>query len=312
MRRRILLILFLCFFSLELNAQFREAGGAIVGGPPGTGKQGSSVNPESDVQADSVSSGFSFKTLYRGLTHKEPLKPGYRLMSSALLPGSIQIYNKDYWKLPIVYGGIGAGIYQGITFNKKYHDTGDAKYAQYRNYCYIGAAAIYWASMLDGVASGDSERRPDPDKSTLYSALLPGLGQAYNGDWWHIPIWYSGFAVCAYTYHINDIQYKRFKAIYKQAVDPTSGYIGNISSETALWLRDLYRRYRDYSIVATIEVYALNIIDANIFAYMSDFNVSDDLSLNVQPTIIEPLTTHHNYASSVQPSAFGLQMSLKF
>ncbi|MCF0172798.1 MAG: hypothetical protein HUJ91_03590, partial [Bacteroidales bacterium] len=138
----------------------------------------------------------------------------------------------------------------------------------------------------------------------------PGLGQAYNGDWWHIPIWYSGFAVCGYTIHLNNIQYQRYKYIYKMATTADSGYIGHITETQAKTYRDLYRRYRDYSYVATILVYAINIIDANVFAYMSDFNVSDDLALKVEPALIDGVD--NIIKGTIPTTSFGLQMSLKF
>ena len=224
------------------------------------------------------------------------------------MPGSMQIYNRDYWKLPIIYGGIGAGIYGGIRMNKLYQETQDPTYRTYSYLSYAGAALTYWASMLDGMVSKEVSFRPHPGKAAVYSALLPGLGQAYNGDWWHIPIWYGGLAVCAYTWHYNDIQYRRFSYNYQMITTPGSGYSGQITADQAKYYRDLYRRYRDYSILATVIVYALNIIDANVFAYMNDFNVSDDLAFRISPAVITSSGPNRIYAGT--PDAFGLKLSL--
>ena len=183
--------------SLTAGAQFKDTGGTIAAGPPGSDTTGLAIK-NSDVAADSIG-GFSIRRMFRGLAHKDTLTPTYLIISSAIMPGSAQIYNKDYWKLPIVYGGIGGGIFLGIQSNKKYKDTGEKKYATYRNLAYAAAGSIYWGSMLDGVINFKSSRTPDPGKAALYSALLPGLGQAYNGDWWHIPIYYGGLLVCGYT-----------------------------------------------------------------------------------------------------------------
>lgn len=264
---------------------------------------------ENENEADTLQ-GFSFKHLTRGLHHKEPLKPGYALLGSVIMPGRIQIYNKDYWKVPLVFAGIGGGIGGGLYFNEKYHQTGDKKFATYRTLCYAGAALTFWGQMLDGVACLPDSRTPDPGKAAVFSALLPGLGQAYVGDWWHIPIWYGGLGVCAYTLHLNQMQYNRYKYIYMLASDTDSGYSGHINVTQATTYKDLYHRYRDYSVVATILVYALNIIDANVFAYMKDFNVSDDLSLNVEPALIENLDNY--YLPSPSVPSFGINMSLKF
>ena len=264
---------------------------------------------ENENEADTLQ-GFSFKHLTRGLHHKEPLKPGYALLGSVIMPGRIQIYNKDYWKVPLVFAGIGGGIGGGLYFNEKYHQTGDKKFATYRTLCYAGAALTFWGQMLDGVACLPDSRTPDPGKAAVFSALLPGLGQAYVGDWWHIPIWYGGLGVCAYTLHLNQMQYNRYKYIYMLASDKDSGYSGHINVTQATTYKDLYHRDRDYSVVATILVYALNIIDANVFAYMKDFNVSDDLSLNVEPALIENLDNY--YLPSPSAPSFGINMSLKF
>ena len=306
MRKFISSIILACAVCFSACAQFTQNNS--FGGPPGQNVQ-SGVNPESDVAADTTS-GFSFKSMVRGLLRKEPLKTGYALASNAILPGVMQVYNKDYWKLPIIYGGIGTGIYFGVQNNKQYAATGEKKYATASALCFAGAATVYWGTLLDGVVSLPTHEKPDPAKAAIYSALLPGLGQAYNGDWWHIPIWYGGLMVCAYTYHFNDMQYKRFRYIYNMANDSDSGYTGHISASQAKVYRDLYRRYRDYSIVASVVVYALNIIDANVFAHMSDFNVNDDLSFNVKPAIIEPVDSRF-YASNSHYS-YGFQMNLTF
>ena len=168
---------------------------------------------------------------------------------------------------------------------------------------------MYWGSMIDGVASKTVNKDPDPGKAAVLSALLPGLGQAYNGDWWHIPIWYGGLAVCGYMWHYNDIQYKRFSNVYQTIVNG-EGYKGQISLDQAQYYKDLHRRYRDYSVIATVLVYALNIIDANVFASMSDFNVSDDLALNINPTLISPLSPSQSFISA--PNACGLNLSFTF
>lgn len=303
----IIVLMLLTLGAAHAQGVFRQ--NQTMTGVPGENASSSEYKEdENEVEGDTLQ-GFSFKHLTRGLHHKEPLKPGYATLGAAIMPGRIQIYNKDYWKLPVLYAGIGAGIYGGLAFNEKYHATGDSKYATYRTLCYAGAALMYWGQILDGVANLPDARHPDPGKAAVFSALLPGLGQAYVGDWWHIPIWYAGLGICAYTWHNNQIQFNRYKYIYKLASDKESGYIGHISETQATTYKDLYHRYRDYSVVATILVYALNIIDANVFAYMKDFNVSDDLSFNMEPALIENLD--YGISPSTMPS-FGVNMTFNF
>ena len=92
------------------------------------------------------------------------------------------------------------------------------------------------------------------------------------------------------------------------------GYTGPITASTALWYRDVYRRYRDYSILATALFYLLQIIDANVFAYMHDFEVTDDISMNIEPAVIAP---DNAYAMRMTPTigmenAFGIRFGVRF
>lgn len=310
MRKVILIAVLMLLAAFPSRGQGIFKQNSSMTGVPGENVTTSDYKEDENENAADTLQGFSFKHLTRGLHHKEPLKPGYALLGSVIMPGRIQIYNKDYWKVPLVFAGIGGGIGGGLYFNEKYHQTGDKKFATYRTLCYAGAALTFWGQMLDGVACLPDSRTPDPGKAAVFSALLPGLGQAYVGDWWHIPIWYGGLGVCAYTLHLNQMQYNRYKYIYMLASDKDSGYSGHINVTQATTYKDLYHRYRDYSVVATILVYALNIIDANVFAYMKDFNVSDDLSLNVEPALIENLDNY--YLPSPSAPSFGINMSLKF
>ncbi|MBO4557736.1 MAG: hypothetical protein J5693_03910 [Bacteroidales bacterium] len=310
MRRKIVIVLLLLTAFVKAQGQGVFKQNNTMTGVPGQNVSSSEYKEDENETAADTLQGFSFKHLTRGLHHKEPLRPGYATLGAALMPGRIQIYNKDYWKLPVVYAGIGAGIYGGITFNKKYHETRESKYATYRTLCYAGAALMYWGQILDGVACLPDARDPDPGKAAVFSALLPGLGQAYIGDWWHIPIWYGGLGICAYTLHLNQMQYKRYRYIYMLASDSSSGYAGRINMTQATTYKDLYHRYRDYSVVATVLVYALNIIDANVFAYMKDFNVSDDLSFNVEPALIDNIDSQ--YLPNPSMPSFGVNMTFNF
>jgi len=168
---------------------------------------------------------------------------------------------------------------------------------------------------MDGVIcyKNTTQMHPHPGKSTLYSILLPGLGQAYNGEFWKIPIYWAGIIGAWHYYDTNNVNYKRFKAIHNEATAENSTYTGPVSAETALYYRNIYRRYRDYSAVALLGFYLLQVIDANVFAYMQDFEVTDDISMKVSPTVIYP---QDNYAMrqnlSSGQSAFGLRVGLTF
>ena len=177
-------------------------------------------------------------------------------------------------------------------------------------YYYAGAAAIYWAALMDGVVNYDKSTYPQPGKATLYSILLPGLGQVYNGELWKIPIYWGGILGSYHYYSVNNKNYRRYKRIYNEATSTSTEYDGPISSETALYYRDVFRRYRDYSIVCIAGFYLLQAIDANVFAYMHDFDVSKDLTLEIEPTVT---TSADSYAfGPLNPGSVGLTIGLRF
>ena len=302
----------------NLSAQFRDTNTASLYGqnlnaPPGA-ENNKAAADTTTVVTDTLQ-GFSLKHMVRGYFRKDTLRPGYLVLGSAIIPGASQAYNRQYWKIPLTYAGIGAGVTCGILANSRYQQTGEAKYKTIRTASYIGAGLVYWGQMLDGVVNFKTDLQPPvPAKSTIYSALLPGLGQACNGDWCKIPIWYGGFVACGYFYHTNDMEYKRFRYIYNMdSNSKETGYRGGITATQAEWYRDTYRRYRDYSLIAFILVYALNIIDANVFAHMADFDVSDNIAaLEVAPTVITPIMPELQRQYPTQVSAVGLNMKLKF
>lgn len=238
--------------------------------------------------AADTSSIFNFKEFFGGLAHKNNASLKTMGIGSAVLVGSGQIYHKQYWKLPIIYGGIGAGIYGGVHFGNLYKTSNDPQYKTYSTLCYVGAGLVYWGSLLDlAICYDGGHKWPDPAKSTFYSLLLPGLGQIYNGEAWKVPIYWGLIAGSVHFYLDNNTQYIRWKRIHNEATSteetPTRP---PWSGETAKYYRDVYRRYRDYSILAIAVAYLLQVIDANVFAYMQDFEVNDDLSMKIEPTIM--------------------------
>lgn len=285
---------------------------------------------DTTARKDSIDKMFSFKEFFRGVSHKQELLPGTLFAGSMLFIGSQQIYHKDYWKLPIIYGGLGATVGLGIHYRRQYNASVSDYEAAYaldpnttltvdehaRNLStamFIGAGAIYWATLMDGVIRYPSGgRHPHPGKATLYSLLLPGLGQAYNGEYWKIPIYWGGLVASVHYYNLNNTNYLRYKRIYNEATDPESTTKPPISADTALYYRDVFRRWRDYSIVAILGVYLLQIIDANVFAYMQDFDVSDDLSMHIAPAVITPETTYAMRHTPFAPTGYGLSVGFRF
>lgn len=260
-----------------------------------------------DKSAADSSQLFSFKEFFGGLAHKRTASLKTLTMGSAVLVGGNQIYNKQYWKLPVIYAGIGTGIYGGIHFNNLYKKTEESRYKTYSTLSYVGAGLFYWGSLMDGAYQYKGLRSPEPAKSTVYSILLPGLGQLYNGEFWKVPIYWGLLAGSIYFAHDNNMQYQRWKWTYDMATstDPDVEKPPQ-SAENAKYYRDTFRRYRDYSVLAIAIAYVLQVVDANVFAYMQDFEVNDDISLNLSPSVI-PLG-EYAYANP----AVGFSIGLKF
>ena len=160
---------------------------------------------------------------------------------------------------------------------------------------------------------------PNPTKATWLALVIPGGGQIYNRKYWKLPISYGGFAGCAYALTWNGKMYKDYSNAYKDAMNGNmqSSSItdllppGYSISETQLKellrkRKDTYRRYRDLSIFAFIGVYLLSVIDAYVDAELSNFDISPDLSMKVEPTVI------NNQMSNSSNRSVGLQCSFRF
>ncbi len=254
------------------------------------------------------------KNFWYGLTGRDSLAISRVWTASLVLPGYSQAYNRDYWKIPVVWGGIGGMIGGAIYNNRQYQHTGAARYKAQRNWFYVGAAAVYWGSLLDGIISYDTHREVVPARAALYSAMLPGMGQIYNGHYWKLPIVYGGLIFTTYLVDFNNTQYSRFRKAYDLLTDGNDETVdefgGRYTEANLKYYRDNYRRSRDYAILFTVLIYALNIIDANVFAHLKDFDVSDNLSLRVSPAIInyDALASRADYSKS----AVGMRLNLTF
>lgn len=121
-----------------------------------------------------------------------------------------------------------------------------------------------------------------PSRAAFYSAILPGLGQAYNKKYWKIPIVYAALGTGIYFYITNNKNYNRYRRAYKSRLAGFNNdeFQGIVTDNNALIdAQEFYQRNRDLSLLLTVVAYVLNIVDANVDAHLLQFNVSDDLSL---------------------------------
>ncbi|MGB0975401.1 MAG: DUF5683 domain-containing protein [Prolixibacteraceae bacterium] len=160
-----------------------------------------------------------------------------------------------------------------------------------------------------------------PKKASILSACVPGLGQIYNHKYWKLPLIYGGFAAMTYGYTWNNNQYKD----YKQGFQILTKDFNSLTAQEQAFLQQLirnpnieledpqqreylmrqlesgmsyYKRNRDLNVVGMAALYILNIIDASIDAHFSTFDISDNLSMDIQP-----------YAN---PDQIGMGVQFKF
>ncbi|WP_104734232.1 DUF5683 domain-containing protein [Hanstruepera ponticola] len=119
-----------------------------------------------------------------------------------------------------------------------------------------------------------------PARAAFYSAVLPGLGQAYNKKYWKIPIVYAGLGIGMYFYLDNDKEYNRYRDAYKRRLAgfEDDEFFGTVTDDGLREAQKTLRRNKEISLLVTIGIYALNIIDANVDAHLLQYNVDENLS----------------------------------
>lgn len=223
-------------------------------------------------------------------------------LASHLLPGYGQISNRQAWKLPIYYAGMGGLVYSGIRQNKLYLSSYDA-YAQsgleadqeryvhhrlMRNMSFVAAGTVYAAGVIDALVVRNREVH-SPTTATIMSVLIPGAGQLYNQRYFKLPFIYGGGAALFYGMSWNGKMYNRFR---EALVASSNG------EEVPLWARNrstsnlehytnMYHRNRDLCVLGFVLLYVANILDANVDAHLYTWNVDADLSMRIAPAQLD-------------------------
>ena len=177
------------------------------------------------------------------------------------------------------------------------------------------------AKTQDIIVEGKVEKKRinplAPSRAAFYSAVLPGLGQAYNKRYWKVPIVIASLGVGIYAYKYNNDLYVRFRTAFKRRkagfTDDEfydvngSGIVPGSPDFSDSALQDgqeRYQRDRDLALFITLALYALNIVDANVDAHLKQFNVDDDLGLDIKPYLeYNPIIGDPNY---------GVALTIKF
>lgn len=166
--------------------------------------------------------------------------------------------------------------------------------------------------------------RPEPKRALWLALVLPGAGQIYNRKFWKLPIIYGGIVGCVYAMKWNNQMYHDYSQAYMDIMDNdpnTASYnqfmhLGakitneNLATYQNLFKnrKDRFRRWRDMSFFVLVGVYALSVIDAYVDASLSEFDISNDLSLRIEPAIINT----DNNRNPLTSGGIGVHCSLNF
>lgn len=161
----------------------------------------------------------------------------------------------------------------------------------------------------------DSINPLSPARAAFYSAVLPGLGQAYNKKYWKIPIVYAALGTGIYFYIDNNNEYKRYRDAYKSRLagfdtdefwgtDSSGNPLSSpqISKDALIRAQESLRKNKELSLLITAGIYILNIIDANVDAHLLQYNVDDNLALK----------PHINFNKKDATTNLGLTLNFKF
>jgi hypothetical protein len=260
------------------------------------------------------------------------------------LPGFSQLYNKQAWKIPILYGSVaaGVGVYSWQTREykplKREYDrlialrsgmtesgaawesykaevTGvQSRMIQHNTYRQLAlgfAAASYMYFLVDGTLNYPGTAT-NVKKATTLAMVFPGAGQVYNKTYWKLPIVVGGTAILGYVVNWNNRGYQRFKTAYTQRMDgideTVDEFDGQYGDSFLINQRDAYRRSRDLCMIFLGLFYIVQVIDAHATAHMTTYDVSDDLTRFEFTPSMDRLYSYQ--AGSV--NTFGFSFSMRF
>lgn len=262
-------------------------------------------------------------------------------LTAAVLPSYGQIYNKQYWKLPILYGTMGASIGMWAYFGSEYRPLKrqydelllqgmsrteelnavqrDMIRANTKKQIFMfTTAASYIYFLGDAALNYSTNEVSSVKKATTLSLICPGAGQIYNKSYWRAPIVVGGLASMIYVIDWNNRGFQRFKKAYSLRADyeqnpekypngSADEFGGRYSTTFLKNLRDSNRRNRDLSILLTAGIYVFQAIDAHVDAHLKDFDVSDNLTVDLKP-MFDCQYTYHNGTTPI----FGFDLNVTF
>ncbi len=288
-------------------------------------------------------------TVYRyNNIFRDSIKLSPMVAISIPVPGFSQFYNEQYWKIPILYGTVAAGIGMWAWQTKKYkpyrglydyyidrrpqstdNPNYDLQYAAYketmtelqgnmikyntnRQLALGFAVASYIYFLVDGTLNYHGYVT-DVKKATTLATVCPGAGQIYNKTYWKVPVVIGGGAALIYCIDFNNRGYQRYLRAYNAVTDGNNDTIdefeGRYGADYLKNLKNSYRRNRDLCIILTGLFYVIQIIDAHATAHMKTYDISDDLTnVRLEPHIGN-LYTHRLGGNT---NTYGLSLNITF
>lgn len=157
------------------------------------------------------------------------------------------------------------------------------------SYSQDDSVKVVTPAIVEGDSLGPAPTQRTPKRAALLSAVLPGTGQIYNRKYWKLPIVYGALGTAGYFFFDNRSQYLLYKGYYVMDADTTDGlespFINDASLDQLRGAADQYRKWMEYSAIVFSIFYVLQIVDATVDAHLFYFDVSDDLSMRIEPFI---------------------------
>lgn len=251
----------------------------------------------------------------------------------SLIPGVGQIYNRQYWKVPVFYAAIGGFTAGSLISSNNYskyksdwersvdlrlpqalQDRAKSKMdneGTVRTVLFSMAVASYLYQLTDA-AFNYRGKTDHIRKATTLALTFPGAGFVYTRTYWRLPIYYGGFIVLGSVVDYNNRSYERFAKAYDALTDGDPNTVdefnGRYSADMLQNARNSYRRNRDFGIICLIGAYLLSVVDTHVIATLKNWDVSPDLSIRVEPTVIN---NRVHWANNV-PTGAGLSLKITF
>ncbi|MDR2891359.1 MAG: DUF5683 domain-containing protein [Alistipes sp.] len=277
---------------------------------------------------------------------RDSIKLSPMVAISMALPGFSQFYNEDYWKIPVVYGTMAAGIGLWAWQNNKYKpykklydyyvdrpvkdtEPGYGRYKStmtelqgnmmrhntYRSIAMGAAVASYVYSLVDGTLNY-SGAVDHVKKATTLATVCPGAGQVYNKNYWKLPVVMGGAATLIYCIDWNNRGYQRYLRAYNARTDDSDE---TVVDEALVYMTDSqlanqknsFRRNRDLCIILTGLFYIIQMVDAHATAHMQTYDISDDLA-RTNVTFEPAMDNFYSHGMGQNVSTFGFSLGVRF